>query len=200
MPSISGRTKSLSWRREASIMALQRWRVRDNLPNSWLIASLSSEPLLLANAAAICFTWTTAPAWNPPKVSTAKGRNSRPSWRQASSVSLSFRWTALLREAPGSTAPSTFEAANGLVTVTSIAASLPFDHRHEFTHLEELCIIISISDKGKLFQKFGKHLAGKMIRPVSQADCAVLAEIYNHYILNTTITFEVKASGLHLNI
>ena len=31
-------------------MALQRCSVRDNLPNSWLIASLSSEPLLLANA------------------------------------------------------------------------------------------------------------------------------------------------------
>ena len=123
MTSISGaQSHYLGGERTAS------WRcsVRDNLPNSWLIASLSSEPLLLANAAAICFTWTTAPAWNPPKVSTAKGRNSRPSWRQASSVSLSFRWTALLREAPGSTAPSTFEAANGLVTVTSIAASLPF--------------------------------------------------------------------------
>ena len=66
MPSISGGAKSLSWWCDDSIMALQRCSVRDNLSNSWLIASLSSEPLLLANAAAICFTWTTAPAWNPP--------------------------------------------------------------------------------------------------------------------------------------
>ena len=56
MPSISGGTKSPSCWREESIMALQRCSVRDNLPNSWLIASLSWEPLLLASAAAICFT------------------------------------------------------------------------------------------------------------------------------------------------
>ena len=46
-----------------------------------------------------------------------------------SSVSLSFLVTALSREAPASAAAlSTFEAAKGLVTVTSIAASLPLDH------------------------------------------------------------------------
>ena len=51
--------------------------------------------------------------------------------------------------------------------------------------------------KVRVISELGKGLDRKMIRPVSQADCAVLAEIYNHYILNTTITFEVKASGLH---
>ena len=31
-----------------------------------------------------------------------------------------------------------------------------------------------------------------MIRPVNTSDCAALAEIYNHYILNTSITFEAS--------
>ena len=42
LPSISGGTKSLSCWREDSIMELQRCSVRDNLPNSWLIASLGA--------------------------------------------------------------------------------------------------------------------------------------------------------------
>jgi len=32
-----------------------------------------------------------------------------------------------------------------------------------------------------------------MIRTVNPSDCAALADIYNHYILNTAITFEVAA-------
>ena len=56
MPSMSGGTKSLSCWRADNIMALQRINVRDTLPKSWLVASLSSNPLLLASAAAICFT------------------------------------------------------------------------------------------------------------------------------------------------
>ena len=55
MPSMSGETKSLSWCREVNIMALHRIKVRDNLPKSWLVVWLSSHPLRLAKAAAICF-------------------------------------------------------------------------------------------------------------------------------------------------
>ena len=59
-------------------MALTRMRARDNLPKSWLVTSLSLEPLHLAKAAASCFTCVTAPEWRPPKVSVAKGKNTRP--------------------------------------------------------------------------------------------------------------------------
>ena len=43
-PSTSGKGKSSSWNLVESIKALPRMRVRDNLPNSWLVASLSSVP------------------------------------------------------------------------------------------------------------------------------------------------------------
>ena len=46
---MSGGTKSLSCWRADNIMALQRINVRDTLPKSWLVASLSSNPLLLAS-------------------------------------------------------------------------------------------------------------------------------------------------------
>jgi phosphinothricin acetyltransferase len=32
-----------------------------------------------------------------------------------------------------------------------------------------------------------------MIRPVTKTDAEAIARIYNHYVLNTTITFEEKA-------
>ena len=38
----------------------------------------------------------------------------------------------------------------------------------------------------------GRISEGKMIRPVASSDCAALADIYNHYILNTSITFEAN--------
>ena len=48
MPSTSAWGKSASWHRVESIKALPRMRVRDNLPNSWLVTSPSSDPLHLA--------------------------------------------------------------------------------------------------------------------------------------------------------
>ena len=81
---------STSGAREASIRALPRIRLRDNLPKSWPVASLSSEPLLLASADASCFTCLMAVVSKPPRVSMAKGMNTRPSARQASAVSLFF--------------------------------------------------------------------------------------------------------------
>ena len=129
-PSTSGGGMPSSWCREESIKALPRMRLSDSLPNSWLVASPSSEPLLLAKAEARSFTCATAPEWKPPSVSKANGRKTRPSRRQASAVSLVFLIQAFVREAPASAAaPATFELASGLVTVTSIAPSFPFDQR-----------------------------------------------------------------------
>ena len=59
-PSTCGGISS-SWCREESIMALPRMRMSDSLPNSWLVASPSSEPLLLAKDEARSFTCVTAP-------------------------------------------------------------------------------------------------------------------------------------------
>ena len=49
------------------------------------------------------------------------------------------------------------------------------------------------------FKKMGIWSTGrisevKMIRPVAPSDCAALADIYNHYILNTSITFEASTT------
>ena len=71
IPSTSALGKSTSWQRVESIKALPRMRVRDNLPNSWLVTRPSSNPLHLAKEAASCLTWTTAPEWRPPSVSKA---------------------------------------------------------------------------------------------------------------------------------
>ena len=104
MPSTSAWGKSASWHRVESIKALPRMRVRDNLPNSWLATSPSSDPLHLAKAAASCFTWLIAPECRPPKVSIAKGKKMNPSRLQASAVSLTFLWQAFAKEAPATAA------------------------------------------------------------------------------------------------
>ena len=75
---------------------------------------------------ASCLTWVVAVVSKPPRVSMAKGINTRPSARQASAVSLFFLAQAFPSDAPGLAAASeTLEAASGLVTVTSIAPSFP---------------------------------------------------------------------------
>jgi hypothetical protein len=56
-PSTCGGISS-SWCREESIMALPRMRMSDSLPNSWLVASPSSEPLLRARDETRSFTST----------------------------------------------------------------------------------------------------------------------------------------------
>ena len=118
-PSTSGKGKSASWHRVESIKALPRMRVRDNLPNSWLVTSPSSDPLHLAKAEASCLTWLTAPECRPPSVSIAKGKKTNPSRRHASAVSLTFRWQAFARAAPASAAAAaTLDRERGLVTVT----------------------------------------------------------------------------------
>ena len=133
-PSTWGGTRESSWHLEDSIKAFPRIRERDILPNNWLVTSPSWSPLLLARAAAICLTCVAAPAWKPPSVSMANGRKTKPSWRQASAVSLSFLWQAFANAAPGSAAAAdTLEAASGPVTVTSMAASFPFAQRRIMT-------------------------------------------------------------------
>ena len=92
MPSTMAGGKSLSWHREVIIVALARIKFRDKRPKIWLVTSPSSTPLHLANTAASCLTWAIAPECSPPRVSTAKGRKTMPSRRQASSVSLIFLW------------------------------------------------------------------------------------------------------------
>ena len=112
------------------MMAFPRIRQRDNLPKNWLVTSFSSKPLLLARADPRSLTWARAPEWKPPKVSSAKGKKTSPSCLQASSVSRFFLRQALASEAPAlAAAPATLDLAKGLVTVTSIAASLPSDQR-----------------------------------------------------------------------
>ena len=101
IPSIVARGISWSGDREESMMALPRMRQRESLPNNWLVTSFSSSPLLLARAVARSFTWPKASEWKPPKVSRANGKNTSPSCRQASSVSLFFLRQALSSEAPG---------------------------------------------------------------------------------------------------
>ena len=83
-----------AWSREDSIRAFPRIKLRDILPKSWLVTTLSSFPFFRARAEAIFLTWVTAPAWKPPSVSMAIGRKTSPSRRQASAVSLSFLWQA----------------------------------------------------------------------------------------------------------
>jgi len=62
------------------------------------------------------------------------GRKTRPSWRQRSAVSHSFLLQALSNAAPALTAAAaTFVAANGPVTVTSMAPSFPLAHRRIMT-------------------------------------------------------------------
>ena len=122
IPSIVARGISWSGDWEESMMALPRMRQRESLPKNWLVTSFSSSPLLLARAVARSFTWAKAPEWKPRKVSRANGKNTSPSCRQASSVSLFFLRQALSSEAPAfAAAPATFDLAKGLVTVTSIA-------------------------------------------------------------------------------
>ena len=117
MPSISAGGKSASWHLELIISAFPRIRVSDNLPKSWPVTSPSSSPLHLANTAASCFTWATAPGWRPPRVSIAKGRRTRPCRRQASAVSLIFLSQAFKRDAPAfAAAPATFVGQRGPVT------------------------------------------------------------------------------------
>ena len=142
MPSTSAWGKSASWHRVESIKALPRIRVRDSLPNIWLVTSPSSDPLHLAKAAASSFTWSTAPELRPPSVSKAKGRKTMPSRRQASAVSLTFLLQAFAREAPAwAAAPATFEGESGLVTVTSMAPSI--------THLEQPVYLATWKDLNK---------------------------------------------------
>ena len=48
---------------------------------------------------------------------------------------------------------------------------------------------------------FVSNFRRKMIRPVVPSDCAAMAEIYNHYILNTVVTFEAsRPSSLRLKL
>ena len=64
----------------------------------------------------------------------ANGRKTRPSWRQRSAVSLNYLLQALSNAAPALTAAAaTFVAANGPVTVTSMAPSFPLAHRRIMT-------------------------------------------------------------------
>ena len=77
-PSISAGGKLSSWHLELIIRAFPRIKVRDSLPNSWAVTSLSTSPLDLAKTAASCFTWAAAPECRPPRVSIAKGRKTRP--------------------------------------------------------------------------------------------------------------------------
>ena len=90
MPSSKAWGRSASWHLVEIITALARIKVNDNLPNSWLVTTLSSTPLHLASAAASCLAMATAPGCRPPKVSIANGRKAMPSWRQASAVSFIF--------------------------------------------------------------------------------------------------------------
>ena len=73
-------------------------------PAKELAGHLSSKPLHLAKADASCFTCAVAPEWRPPNVSIAKGRNTIPSRRQASAVSLTFLCQAFNRAEPASAA------------------------------------------------------------------------------------------------
>ena len=61
MPSMCVRGKSASWHLEEIMAPLARIKVRDRWPKIWLVTSPSSTPLHLANAAASCLTWATAP-------------------------------------------------------------------------------------------------------------------------------------------
>ena len=112
-----------------SIMAFPRIRVMEILLKSWPVGSLSSQPFLRARACPSCLTCPQATLWKPPKVSTARGKNWSPWVLQASAVSLVFLSKALARALPASlAAPWTLDGDSGLVTVTSIAASLPLCH------------------------------------------------------------------------
>ena len=61
MPSMCVRGKSASWHLEEIMAPLARIKARDRRPKIWLVTSPSSTPLHLANAAANCLTWATAP-------------------------------------------------------------------------------------------------------------------------------------------
>ena len=61
-----------------------------------------------------------------------------------------------------------------------------------WTKLDHMSAITEKQNYKSKVQKMGIWSEWKMIRPVNTSDCAALAEIYNHYILNTSITFEAS--------
>ena len=108
--------------------AFPRIRQMESLWNSLEVVVLSSSPVCLAKALPSFFTSEMALGCQAPRLSTARGRKTMP-WRwQASQDLSSFLLWATERAWPGVTAASlTTESWSGLMTVTSIAASLPLD-------------------------------------------------------------------------
>ena len=73
-----------------SIIAFPLISVTERRLKSWLVGSLSSQPFFLARACPMRLTTPVATLWKPPRVSTARGKNTSPWVLQASAVSLIF--------------------------------------------------------------------------------------------------------------
>ena len=80
-----------SWLLLLSKVAFPLIKVTEILLKSWLVGSLSSQPFFLARACPSRLTTSVATQWNPPRVSTARGKNLSPWVLHASAVSLIFR-------------------------------------------------------------------------------------------------------------
>ena len=98
----------------------------DNLWKSLEVVVVSSSPVCLARALPSFLTSAMAEGCQAPRLSTARGRKTMPCRWQASQDLSSFLWWATERAWPGVMAASlTTESWSGLMTVTSIATSLP---------------------------------------------------------------------------